>query len=55
MAVRTKEELEKEIAECGRIQSTNPYSSKAWQDASKRLHKAIEELTGKPAKEAWGR
>jgi hypothetical protein len=53
--MRTKQELEKLIEEQSGIQGKNPPSSKVWQDASKELHRLIEELTGKPVKEAWGR
>lgn len=49
------ERLEREIAEQQEIQRNNPPSSEAWRKASAELHRLVEELTGKPVKEARGR
>jgi hypothetical protein len=54
-AAMTKEALEAAIAQQQEIQMRNPPTSEAWQNASAELHRLIEQLTGKPVKDAWGK
>lgn len=51
----SKAQIKSEIKKQQEIQMTNPPSSVAWQEASKRLHELIEQLTGSPVKDAWGK
>jgi hypothetical protein len=51
----TQDEFERAIEAEQEIQRTNSPKSQAWQGAHARMYKLVEQFTGKPPKDAWGR